>query len=123
MVQVEVEWVAPRGGVRAGQASQDGWRESFEQDAGNPVPEPHAMTFGGVVEQCGGQQVPVVMPGPEQALRHVDAVAAVRDRHRVEESHASFVQDPANERLLLRLDPRPHVGNELPDPMHRSAPD
>ena len=77
------------------------------------------MALGGIVEQRGGEQVVVVLPAPEQPLGDVDAVATIRDRHRFEEGHAALRQDPVHEGLLLRLDARSHMGDELPDPMHR----
>ena len=58
-------------------------------------------------------------PLAQQPLGDVEAVAAIRDRHRFEEGHAALRQDPVHEGLLLRLDAGSHVGDELPDPMHR----
>jgi hypothetical protein len=84
VVQVEVKWVAPRGRIWAGDASQYGRGERLEQHAGDPVPEAHAVALGGIVEQGGGEQVVVVLPAPEQPLGDVESVAAIRDRHRFE---------------------------------------
>ena len=77
------------------------------------------MALGGIVQQRGGEEVAVVLPAPEQPLGDVEAMAAIRDGHRFEEGHAALRQDAVHEGLLLRLDARPYVGDELPDSMHR----
>ena len=80
------------------------------------------MTLGGIVEQRRRENVAVVMTAAQQPLGNVEAVPAVGNRHRLEQGHPAFGQDPADERRLLRLHARPDVGDELPDPMHRSTP-
>jgi len=105
--------------ARVGKATQDRWRQGLEQHAGDAVPEPHAAPLGGIVEERRAEEVRIVVATAQQLLGHVEPVAAIRDRHRFEERHAAERKDAADQRLLLGLDPRADVGNELPDPMHR----
>jgi hypothetical protein len=119
MMQVEVKRVAPGGRIRAGNSAQGRRGYGVKHDAGDPMPESHPVTFGRVVEQRRGEQVAVVLPAPEQPFGNVEAVATIGNRHRFEEGHATFGQDPAHQRRLLGLHARPNVGDELPDPMHR----
>ena len=121
-MQVEVKRVAPGGHIRAGKAAQERRGSRVEQDAGDPMPESHLVTLGRVVEQRRGEQVAVVVPAPEQPFGNVYAVATIGNRHRFEQGHGTLGQDPAHQRCLLGLHARPDVGDELPDPMHRSAP-
>ena len=114
--------MAPRGGIGTREATQDRRREPIEQDAGDPVPEPQAVALGGIVEQGRAEEVAIVVPASEQPAGHVEAVAPIGHWHGGEEPDAALGQDATHERLLLRLDARTHVGDELRDPMHRSAP-
>lgn len=109
----------PRGRARIRQAPQDRWRQPLEQHPGDAVPEPHATPLGGIVEKGRTKQVRIVVAAAQQLLGHVEPVSAIRDWHQLEERDAARGKDTADERLLLGLDPRADVGDELPDPMHR----
>jgi hypothetical protein len=119
VVKVEVERMPPGSWARVGQATQDRWRQRLQHDAGHAVPEPHAAPLGSVVEERGAQEVQVVMTATEELPGHVEPVAAIGDRHRLEERNATDGKDAADERLLLGIDTRADVRHELPDPMHR----
>ncbi len=80
------------------------------------------MAFASIVQQRGAEQVTVVMAHPDQSAGNVESVTAVCHRHGLEQGHARIGEEAANERCLLRIHPRPHVSDELPDPMHRSGP-
>lgn len=86
------------------------------------MPEPHAVTLGGIVKQGGREQVRVVVTTAEQPIGNIEAMPAVGNRHRFEQCHRAFGQDPACVRRLFGVNPRSNVGDELSDPMHRSAP-
>ena len=122
VVQVEVERVPPRAWVGARQAPQDAGCSGVQQDSRHAVPETHRVTLGDVVEQGRAEQVRVVVAALEDLLRDVEGVTTIGDRHGIEETHRCFRQEPLNEGRLLRLDAGSNVGDELSDPMHRSAP-
>lgn len=71
------------------------------------------------MEERRAQEVTIAVPGAQQPVGNVERMAPIGDGHAAEEADASIRQDPAHEGLLLRLDTRPHVGDELRDPMHR----
>ena len=80
------------------------------------------MTFASVVEQRGHEKVTVVEAHADQSADNVESVTAVGHRHGLEQGHTRIGEEAANERCFLRIHPRPHVSDELPDPMHRSGP-
>lgn len=114
--------MTPRRRVGTPEPAKDPWRERLEQHATDPVPEPHAVPLCRIVEERGAEEVPIFVPGPEQPVGNVERVASIGDRHRGKEPDTSLGQDAAHEGLLLRIDARTHVSDELRDPMHRSAP-
>ena len=122
VMEVEVERIPPRARVRAGEASKGTRRDGLEQDAGDPVPEAKPMTLAGIVEERRGEHVAIVVSRGQQAMRDVEAMTSIRDRHRPEQRLRRRWQDALDERLLRRVDAGPHVGDELADSMHRSAP-
>ena len=114
--------MAPRARVGAGQAPQPARRDRLEQDSRDAVPETEAVPLAGVVEERGRKQVGILMAGSEEALRDVESMTAVGDRHPREQLLPPRRQDAFDERHLGRVDARPYVRDELPDPMHRSGP-
>ena len=80
------------------------------------------MSLGGIVEESRGQQVRIVVAGTPQPGGDVQCMAPVGDRHALEDGGGPIGQCAAHEERLLRFHPRPNVGDELPDPMHRSGP-
>jgi hypothetical protein len=71
------------------------------------------------MQQRRTQQVRVVMPGAQQALGDVEAMAPIRHGHRLEQSQPAVGKRASDERDLSRVDARADVRDELPDPMHR----
>lgn len=109
----------PPRGTGIGEPTEGRRRERLEQHPGDAMPEPHATPLGGIVEERRAEEVRIVVSTTQQLLGHVEPVAPIRDRHRCEERDSADRQDAVDQRLLLGIDPRADVGNELPDPMHR----
>ena len=80
------------------------------------------MPFGRIVEEGRAEDVGIVDAGGDQPLGDVEPVPAVGDWHRAKEGQWPRTQDTRDELFLARLDARSNVGDELPDPMHRSGP-
>ena len=71
------------------------------------------------MEQGRREHVGIVDAVGDEPLSDVEAVTTVGDRHRDEERRSGRGQEPPGHRLLLRVDTRAHVSDELTDPMHR----
>ena len=97
-------------------------RDSLEKHARDPMPEADSVPLRGIVKERGRQEIARVMACGEQLSSHVEGVAPVGDRHPLEERHGVRGQVPRGERCLLLPNSRSDMGNELPDPMHRSVP-
>ena len=79
------------------------------------------MALGGVVQERRTEEIRVIVAAPQQSIGHVQPVAAICDRHRVEQPDAALGKGATNERLIPGVDAGADVRDELPDPMHRSG--
>jgi hypothetical protein len=57
--------------------------------------------------------------GRQQPRAHVQPVTAIGHRHGIEQRARLARQKPMRQRNLIGFDSRPHVSDELGDPMHR----
>jgi hypothetical protein len=83
------------------------------------VGKAHSLPLCDVVQERRPEQLWVVMSAAQQALRDVEAVAPIRDGHRLEQPDSTVGENAAHEGDLLGVDAGTDVRDELADPMHR----
>jgi len=117
-----VKWVSPRPGVGRGESAQQPGHRRVEQHAGDPVPEPHPVTLGRVMEKCRGDDVGVGVPAGPQPGDDVERVASVGHRHGRVEPPGVSVKDATDLVFLAGSNASREVGDELADAVHGQMP-